>query len=58
MTDSYYALIFFVMFLFVADLLELSYLAECDQRISSCVLEESIFINFLEHIGSNIRKSN
>ena len=49
-TDSCCVFIFFVMFLFVADLLELSYLAKCDQGISSCVLEESIFINILDHI--------
>ena len=35
-----------------ADGLELSHLAEGDKRISSCVLEESISLNILNHTGS------
>lgn len=43
-------------FFFFADSLELSHLAAGDQRVSLYVLEESIFINIVDQIGSNVRK--
>ena len=49
---------FFVFVFFFADSLELSHLAPGDQKVSLYVLEESIFINIVDQIGSNVRKSN
>ena len=49
-------LIFFLFFFFFADSLELSHLTAGDQRVSLYVLEESIFINIVDQIGSNVRK--